>query len=41
MRADIVDRYREAGVDRLIFWLPADDPDTAMAAVEHGATLIA
>ncbi len=40
MRADIVDRYREAGVDRLIFWLPADDPDTVLSAVEHGATLI-
>ena len=41
MRADTVDRYRDAGVDRLIFWLPADDPDTVMSAVEHGATLIA
>ncbi len=41
MRADIVDRYREAGVDRLIFWLPADDPDTVMSAVDHGATLFA
>jgi probable F420-dependent oxidoreductase len=40
MRADIVDRYREAGVDRVIFWLPADDPDTVMSAVDHGATLI-
>ena len=40
MRADIVDRYREAGVDRLIFWLPADDPDTVLAAVAHGTTLI-
>lgn len=41
MQADIVDRYREAGVDRLIFWLPADDPDTVMSAVERGASLIA
>ena len=40
MRAEIIDRYREAGVDRLIFWLPADDPDTVMSAVEHGASLI-
>lgn len=40
MKADIVDRYREAGVDRVVFWLPADDPDTVMSAVEHGASLI-
>ncbi len=40
MRAEIVERYREAGVDRVVFWLPADDPDTVLSAVEHGASLI-
>lgn len=40
MRADDVERYRDAGVDRVVFWLPADDPDTVLAAVDHGASLI-
>ncbi|NNE12793.1 MAG: TIGR03619 family F420-dependent LLM class oxidoreductase [Ilumatobacter sp.] len=40
MRRDDVERYREAGVDRVVFWLPAGEPDEVMAAVEHGATLI-
>jgi probable F420-dependent oxidoreductase len=40
MRAEIVERYRDAGVDRVVFWLPADDPDAVMSAVDHGATLI-
>ena len=40
MRAEIVDGYREAGVDRVVFWLPADDPETVLSAVEHGASLM-
>ncbi|MEO6651547.1 MAG: LLM class F420-dependent oxidoreductase [Ilumatobacteraceae bacterium] len=40
MRADDVERYRDAGVDRVVFWLPADDPDTVMSAVAHGAALM-
>ena len=40
MRAEDVDRYREAGVDRVVFWLPAGPPDEVMSAVEYGATLI-
>jgi probable F420-dependent oxidoreductase len=40
MRASDVERYRDAGVDRVVFWLPADDPDQVMAAVDHAATLI-
>lgn len=40
MRAEDVERYREAGVDRVIFGLPADDPDAVMAAVEYGAQFI-
>ena len=41
MRAEIVDRYRETGVvERVVFWLPADDPDTVMSAVDHGASLM-
>jgi alkanesulfonate monooxygenase SsuD/methylene tetrahydromethanopterin reductase-like flavin-dependent oxidoreductase (luciferase family) len=40
MRAEIVDRYREAGVDRVIFWLPADEPDAVLSAVEQGASWI-
>ena len=40
MKRDVVDRYREAGVDRVVFWLPAEDEATVMSAVDHGATLI-
>lgn len=40
MNAEIVDRYRDADVDRVVFWLPADDPDTVVSAVDHGASLI-
>ncbi len=40
MRGGDVDRYREAGVDRVVFWLPAEDESTVMSAVEHGAALI-
>ncbi|MEJ7800760.1 MAG: LLM class F420-dependent oxidoreductase [Ilumatobacter sp.] len=40
MRADDVERYRDAGVDRAVFWLPADDPDTVMSAVDYGASLM-
>jgi probable F420-dependent oxidoreductase len=40
MRDADVERYRAAGVDRVVFWLPADDPDTVLGAVEHGAALI-
>jgi probable F420-dependent oxidoreductase len=40
MRAEVVDRYREAGVDRVVFWLPAGDESTVMSAVEHAASLI-
>jgi probable F420-dependent oxidoreductase len=41
MRAEVVERYREAGVDRVVFWLPASEPDAVMSTVEHAATLIA
>lgn len=40
MRREVIDRYRAAGVDRVIFWLPADDPDTVLSAIDHGASLI-
>ncbi len=40
MRAADVDRYREAGVDRVVFWLPADEPDVVLAAADHGASLM-
>jgi len=40
MREADVDAYRDAGVDRVVFWLPADDPDTVMAAVDHGAQFV-
>jgi probable F420-dependent oxidoreductase len=40
MRESDVEHFREAGVDRVIFWLPAEDPDTVMSAVEHGARFI-
>ena len=40
MRASDVDRYREAGVDRVVFWLPAEDESSVMSAVEHGAGLL-
>ena len=38
--AATVDSYREAGVDRVVFWLPASAPDEVMAVVERGAELI-
>ena len=41
MREAEVDGYRDAGVDRVVFWLPADEPDAVLAAVEHGARFIA
>jgi probable F420-dependent oxidoreductase len=37
MRSADVESYRDAGVDRVVFWLPAADPDEVLAAVEHGA----
>jgi probable F420-dependent oxidoreductase len=40
MRKEDVERYRAAGVDRVVFWLPADDPDTVLAAVDHGAQFV-
>ncbi len=40
MQADVVDAYRVAGVDRVVFWLPADGPDTVMSAVDRGTTLM-
>ena len=40
MRAEHVDRYRQEGVDRIVFWLPADDPDTVLSAVDRGASLM-
>jgi probable F420-dependent oxidoreductase len=40
IRADVVERYRDAGVDRVVFWLPADDPESVLAAVDHGAQFI-
>jgi len=40
MRAAEVEQYRDAGVDRVVFWLPAEDESTVMSAVEHGASLI-
>ena len=40
MRPEIVERYREAGVDRVVFWLPADEPDRVLSAVAHGASLM-
>jgi probable F420-dependent oxidoreductase len=40
MRPDDVDRYRDAGVDRVICWLPADDEPAVMSAVDRGAALI-
>ncbi len=40
MREQYVEQFREAGVDRVVFWLPADDPDTVLSAVEHGAQFL-
>ncbi len=40
-RPDVADRYRDAGVDRIICWLPAEDEATVMATVDRGAELIA
>jgi len=40
MREDDVEQFREAGVDRIVFWLPADDPDTVLSAVDHGAQFL-
>lgn len=40
MRERDVEQFRAAGVDRVVFWLPSDDPDTVLGAVEHGARLI-
>jgi len=40
MREADVERYREAGVDRVVFWLPADEPDAALSAADHGASLM-
>ncbi|MEY2957633.1 MAG: hypothetical protein RLZZ01_201 [Actinomycetota bacterium] len=40
MREAEVEAYRDAGVDRIVFWLPADEPDTVMSAVEHAATFV-
>lgn len=40
-KADVVERYREAGVDRVVFWLPANEPDEVLAAADRGAALIA
>lgn len=34
-QADAVERYCAAGADRLIFWLPASDPDEVLAEVER------
>jgi probable F420-dependent oxidoreductase len=39
-RADDVDRYRDLGVDRVVFWLPNGSPDEVLAAVEDGSKLI-
>lgn len=32
--------YREAGVARVVLWLPAADPDAVLSVVEHGARFI-
>lgn len=40
MREAEVDAYRGAGVDRIVFWLPAEEPETVLSAVEHGAQFI-
>jgi probable F420-dependent oxidoreductase len=40
MREAEVEAYRDAGVDRIVFWLPADEPDTVLSAVEHAATFV-
>jgi probable F420-dependent oxidoreductase len=40
MRADDVERFRAAGADRVVFWLPAGEPDEVLAAVDHGAQFI-
>lgn len=38
--ARVVDAYRAAGVDRVVFWLPAAEPERVLATVERGAALI-
>jgi probable F420-dependent oxidoreductase len=35
--AEVIDRYRAAGVDRVVFWLPAVEPDRVLATVAAGA----
>lgn len=40
MRERDVEHFREAGVDRVMFWLPADDEATVLSAVDHGAGFI-
>jgi probable F420-dependent oxidoreductase len=40
MNADIVERYRAAGAQRLVFWLPATAEAEVLEAVEQGAAFI-
>ncbi len=40
MRLADVERYRAAGVDRVVFWLPADDPHKVLSSADHGASLM-
>lgn len=40
MREPDIEHFRDGGIDRVIFWLPADEPDAVLAAVEHGAQFI-
>ena len=40
MRESDVDRYREADVDRVVFWLPADEPDAVVSALDHAARFV-
>jgi len=35
--AEVIDRYRAAGVDRVVFWLPAVEPERVLATVAAGA----
>ena len=40
MNADIVERYRAAGAQRVVFWLPATGESEVLKAVERGAAFI-
>ena len=40
MDAEVIERYRAAGAERVVFWLPATAESEVLEAVEQGAALI-